>query len=1074
MAIVPSKLVRSTPGDKVLDADQIEETADALLLRAAERVAVANQGEALAGAPLVYIDRVPNAGSFAVANDTGFAVAFDSGADVDVGDLVEGFALDLAASAGTVSIHAELFVRSQVDGLPSPATDTLLAQFDVPLAMAGLTAGGPRARVFFLLPSIARFLAGEGKSYLATVRMLDGNAVAVPLGIGRNDASGFVQRRRGYYFRSDNQTWNPNAETATWTGALFRRKLTTAAETSQRIAQAEAGIAGAASTATKARTGMGLSVTGRAAITSSSLRPSNSGLFIPGASAAHSGWKHTMLVRNPTNVAKTFHLTRVTSNGAQFVPVPGAGYTPVEVPAGPATYAIPISYYIPRGETPAFSVPAGVLGFAYDAPGVPDDTGYYYHNVPQPAAAFVPSGGKQTGIQLQIGLIGDYALAHDDVVAIVQPQIDAQALQLASTKVEAGANTAALNQIIEAKAVEVYARSAASAYVNFATGTPDAKAWAVPVQGSSIPAGTLIARLVATFHRAAGIVAVEAMLYSRDAAKLTAPDNADTAEWAAWVSVAATGVAEGNFGDVEFIAPNVIASVASRGYYLRIRARDADGNLVSLGYGRAAGAGTNQMDCGWYLLSSGAWSPIGLAAVLAIRVKGNQTKVKQSALPDGLGASSTSSSAPSKKRGMVIMLGRSELPFDNTAAGGVTMRRVFAGPANSKRVTQVIFSHSTTTPQEITRAAIAPLASATNFAATGVAWTPLSFGPGVEKGIMPAAASSQRYGMLASRPFSLDLAPRTDVPGAAKLMIISAYMGVSGSPMLLGKAGTDDYKTNWEARADFPSVMRHNAGDCVTTPANFTSTANDINGTCIAGVVIECDDGELVTIMFPGDSISNGAGITGPNGVLYGQGWAETLAYGMNTRRRGVLPVLLGWSGQNMSNIRYNAVDFYAFVKANGLPAPNVLYTPNASPNSMSTPLTKTSMDAQRPLSDEIVGVALGAGSQVVKWLCLPVDPSVKDLDQTPDPNDGDKFRRNYNDADRAEAALQRGAIIADYDAAVTLGFDGDGQALFNDDYEDDSIHPNAAGHALMAAIGERASRLALPAAGYAVGGLVT
>jgi hypothetical protein len=169
-----------------------------------------------------------------------------------------------------------------------------------------------------------------------------------------------------------------------------------------------------------------------------------------------------------------------------------------------------------------------------------------------------------------------------------------------------------------------------------------------------------------------------------------------------------------------------------------------------------------------------------------------------------------------------------------------------------------------------------------------------------------------------------------------------------------------------------------------------------------------------------------------------------------------------------MAGIGNNVADLYTFAKAQGLPVPNILFAPNASPNSMPVPNTLAAMNAQRVISDTIIGTALGAGSQVVTWTALPVDPSVKDFNAT------DSFRRDYNDADRTAAGLQTGAVVADYSNAVSGGTDADGQELFNDDYEDDGIHPNAAGHAALAAIGVRAARAVMPAAGYAVGGVVT
>ena len=319
---------------------------------------------------------------------------------------------------------------------------------------------------------------------------------------------------------------------------------------------------------------------------------------------------------------------------------------------------------------------------------------------------------------------------------------------------------------------------------------------------------------------------------------------------------------------------------------------------------------------------------------------------------------------------------------------------------------------------------------------------------------------------MASRDNPVDLIDRTDVAGAAKLVVVSAYAGGGGTLTLLGSAtDNDNYRTHWEARSDFPSVMRRNVGDCVTTPANFTSADNQKSGTFIAGIEVECDDGELMTIGFVGDSITNGAGVSSGGDNHYGLGWAETAAYALNTKTRGVVPQLLGWSGLNMPDIRRLATDWLDFCAAENIQAPNMLFAPNASPNSLVAPITQPQMDAQRLLSDEILSVAVGAGVVPISWTIIPTNPSVKDY------NASDSIRRDYNDADRAEASAANGLFLADMDAAMVTSIDGDGQAVSTK--LPDGIHPGTDGYEDMAGVAVRAAKRALPAAGYAEGGLV-
>lgn len=807
---------------------------------------------------------------------------------------------------------------------------------------------------------------------------------------------------------------------------------------------------------------MGIETTGRPVITNATVNACNFGTYVFADPVEHTAVRHTLRVRNAGGAARTLQLCAFILSGGNFQPAPDAEYIAVEIPIG--THDLPVALLIRRGEHFGFAI--AVTGAVSYSIGLAGDSGGYYYN-----AAIAPTGPVAAGvgtistIQLDIGIDCTFALAGDDAIDALQPSIDATADAVAALQpsVDAAAVTGAkLTAITETLVIDGFSQTAPS-YSNFVTGTPSCKGWAPGFLGTSLPEGAIIEGFAVTLHRGATVATFEARLFSRPIETTALPSGADTAEWGDWVSVDASTVAVGAFGVVAFTGPAEIENDQSKAYYLHIRAKDTGGNLVDFACGNTGnGAGLNQVQRGYYRNGgNSAWDAVGGTTIaLNITVKTSELRVAQSALPPV----EQEDRRPSKKRATMIMMGRTALAFDNS--GLHTFRRVFAVPANVARVHRVVFAHSGATPLVITRAAIAPLASAANFAAAGAAWTPLAFGSGDESGAIPSRPGASRFGWLASRDNPVDLVNRTDVPGAAKLVVVSAYAGGGGTLTLLGSAtDNDNYRTYWEARSDFPSVMRRNVGDCVTTPASFTSTDNQKSGTFIAGIEVECDDGELMTIGFVGDSITNGAGVSSGGDGQYGLGWAENAAYALNTKTRGVVSQLLGWSGQNMTNIRYLATDWLDFCAAENIQAPNMLFAPNASPNSIAAPITQPHMDAQRLLSDEILSVAVGAGVVPISWTIIPTNPSVKDY------NASDSIRRDYNDADRAEASAANGLFLADMDAAMVTSIDGDGQAISTK--LPDGIHPGTDGYEDMASVAIRAAKRALPAAGYAEGGLV-
>jgi len=791
--------------------------------------------------------------------------------------------------------------------------------------------------------------------------------------------------------------------------------------------------------------------TGRPAITTTDSNASAAGVFIFGNPETKPRNITKMRVRRSVGTSIDIEVGVYALSGGQFtlvrgpvtVTVPGAATSLLDVAPIKANLAEHLGYSIPG---------SGAVGIVFlAAPG--DSGGYYYHNVPGAVGPFTPSGGLTTSVQLQIGFDGDYAEVYDDLTEELQPQIDANVAAIAANAVAISENATAINDISQEQAYVALSQVRISGtYTAFPTGGPSSKAWSVGFLGTALSANTSISALITTLHRGTGIENFEAMLYSRPIATTSAPSGSDTALWGSWVSVSAASVASGAFGDVAFTSPVTIPSDPTLAYLLVVRAKNSGGTIVDMGFGRAfdADTGLTQVQRGFYRNPEDTgWIGLGVTAPLNIRVTSTRRVIR-----------------PRKKRAAMMIWGRTQLVFNNSTPK--TYRRTFTVPVNATRVVSVIFAHGGTSAITIAGAAVAPIASAANYAASGVNWTPLRFS-GSASGAIQAAAGSLRLGMRASDEFSVPLLDRTDVLGAGKIIMVSAYCSTAGNLTLLGSAAdNDDYRTNWQSRSDFPSIIRRNDGDCVTTPASFASTTNEKSGTMIAGIVVECDNGELLSVGAVGDSITNGAGIQVPGDNTYGLGWVEKTAYSMNTAHRGVMPVMLGWSGLTMPQIADVAGDFYNFVAASGIPAPHIMFAPNASPNSMTPPLTAAQMNVQLPLADGIALRALGAGSIPIAWTVIPVNPSVKDFNAT------DSFRRDYNAVWRGRGNAQSGYIVADFDASMAGVTDPDGQVSITVGLTSDGIHPNAAGYDARFPVAVRATRQALPALGYAVGGLVT
>jgi lysophospholipase L1-like esterase len=620
--------------------------------------------------------------------------------------------------------------------------------------------------------------------------------------------------------------------------------------------------------------------------------------------------------------------------------------------------------------------------------------------------------------------------------------------------------TASVDQItplLDDALVPIYERPSTS---SFPVGT--FREWVTGASGAAIGAGTVIDAVVAYLVRPSAAATVEARLYSRAGTTWSAsPDqDADTAEWADWVSLSTTGTTADVSTLFRFAAPAPVTVDAGRYYYVAFRAKQSGGSVANLGFGRwlssATGAGTpwSQLERGYFRNNDVpvAWNPGLIGSVLPIRFEMRQSELAL--------APNDVPERPSPRIGTRIIAGRQEFVLDNGTSGR-TYRAIFAIPAKAVWV-RPIFAHAALTPVLIDAAAVAPIASAANFAASGVTWTPLRFNKATS-GLIPAAAGSLRRGWLAADRCDVTTLDRTDVTGAAHLVAVSCFIRQTGTLTMMGNsAGTTDY-TGWASRTDRPFVLRYNDGDCVTTPASFTSTTNRSTGP-IVGIQYELESGEVVTLGGVGDSITDGAG-----GSLFGLSWGYNAALALQKAWRNADWVNLGWSGITMGGVANLATDFYAFARRAKLTVPTIMFTPNASPNSINPPITTVQMTNQRPLAEGIVRLAQQSGSVPIVWTIIPTNPSVKDYNST------DVERRNYNDGWRTDGAAG-GIIVADMDAIMAGVTDGDGQVNIVAGAQTDGIHPNDTGHGLtrMGGVALRAAQAALPLAGFAVGELVT
>ncbi|WP_343518087.1 SGNH/GDSL hydrolase family protein [Sphingomonas sp.] len=467
--------------------------------------------------------------------------------------------------------------------------------------------------------------------------------------------------------------------------------------------------------------------------------------------------------------------------------------------------------------------------------------------------------------------------------------------------------------------------------------------------------------------------------------------------------------------------------------------------------------GAASVDCGTYdqfQASNGTLATAGINARVQIDTPAWKDAVRQT-----VGGGATT--APTRQIGTVLYTGMTEYEFDNSASGGGTFRTVFTIPAAVSRM-RAIFALSNTDPINVQRAAIVPVATLAGVSSISNGdWTALTFS-GAEGAVIPSRPNNNRRSYIASDWVNVASVARTDDASKLPLVAVAAYLPDEVNIRMLGNVPNDIDRTVWATHPDRPWISRYDTGDCVTTPADFTSTTN-ISNTPIIGLQYELVSGEVLTIGAIGDSITECIAL----GTTYpGASWAFETALDMQSPFLAVDCANIGWSGASASAIGYQWIDYLAFCEAYGLTVPSLVFCPNATPNSFSAPILPAEVGPQFVLMRDAMKQIKSAGALPIGWTIIPTNPANKDYGSS------DIYRRDYNDEWRDDYA-GAGITVADMDEVMAGVLDADGQMQIGVGLTSDNIHPNDAGIQAMASVAQPAVRSVAATIGFNLGTLV-
>ena len=376
------------------------------------------------------------------------------------------------------------------------------------------------------------------------------------------------------------------------------------------------------------------------------------------------------------------------------------------------------------------------------------------------------------------------------------------------------------------------------------------------------------------------------------------------------------------------------------------------------------------------------------------------------------------------------IIGGGNINFDNTTQH--TFRAMIEIAAPSFDAVRPIFStENATNGFTVT---LCNARAAANFTSPVGAPTAVTLPGG---GVVAAApATGHKTYLVGDWVLNLPSIPRDD-GGTGAIVVFDAYVSTTGNIGLTGGADTGWSYHNYATRARHKHIWRQNAGDCVTTPANFTSTVN--KGSSIIVGVEYLHRGRVVTVMGQGDSITAG------NTFFPGEGFILPATEKASDLSNITFEYAVNARGSVNSSIFST---FLASTLAAGL-YPDILVVPIGSPNDLgSGTMTSGAIATCRRYFAATMKTCSDNSIAPLPWTILPAGAASKNWGAS------DSLRRDYN----AESLALKGMNVLDLAAVLNGALDVNGQVIpLAGTMKSDELHPADYGNSLLAnAVAER------------------
>lgn len=313
---------------------------------------------------------------------------------------------------------------------------------------------------------------------------------------------------------------------------------------------------------------------------------------------------------------------------------------------------------------------------------------------------------------------------------------------------------------------------------------------------------------------------------------------------------------------------------------------------------------------------------------------------------------------------------------------------------------RLIFANSELTPYTISGCKFIGLTQASDYNRSTGTFNTVTFGGSVS-GIVPAAPGANRRSLFFSDWILAPSVARTD-GGLFPLISARAYISTAGTIGALGDTGFT--YTNWASRADGRrAVMRSQVGDCVTTPASFTTTTN-INRCPIIGIQYMAR-GRVVNVMGIGDSLTEG------RATYTGGGWGFQACNSLNDQALGMSFEWsnLGWSGQSSQLYFNRAIDDLPYFADTPF---DIGFMPNYSPNDAAASPTNGTVRASAGRAIFAAGLMRKYDTSPILWTGLPTDVSQYNIGAN------DQWRQQRN-AEAVGEWAAKGIDVLDINALV-------------------------------------------------------